>query len=221
MDKLFSSGPFGLSYEEIECLRMHSCPAGRAYFAPVYSIPEAVYLAAGASLKAARITAIRFPGRDRITAWPLFNLEQRCAFVLGFRFDRDWRPIAWIAEEVSFLRSVCSFAHLARTDRAWDWAGYAGLALDRGWLENGVPILGGRFKTSYPEALLAASEALVMAQMIAQTRQQKPSQKQPSQEQPSQEQPSQEQPSQEQQQQPGHPNEDFLRRREAFRFFDR
>jgi hypothetical protein len=191
--------PFGLRQEEIEYLRMHSCPGGRAYFAPVYSIPEAVYLAAGASLKAGRITAIRFPGKDRITAWPLFNLEQRCTFVLGFRFDSDWRPIAWIAEEVSFLLSVCSFSHLARTDRAWDWAGYAGLALDRGWLEDGVPILGGRFKTSYPFAERLLRE-------FGQTREQTPSQ---------------EQPSQEQQQQPGHPNEDFLRRRGAFRFFDR
>jgi len=203
MDRLFSlDEPFGLRQEEIECLRMHSCSAGRAYFAPVYSIPEAVYLAVGASLKAARITAIRFPGKDRITAWPLFNLEQRCAFVLGFRFDSEWRPIAWMAEEVSFLSSACSFAHLAREDRAWDWAGYAGLALDRGWLESGVPILGGRFRTSYPEALLAASEALVIARTIQQK-------------------PIQEHPSQEQQQQPGHPNEDPFRRRGAFRFFDR
>ena len=193
--------PFGLRQEEIECLRMHSCSAGRAYSASVYSISEAVYLAVGASLKAARITAIRFPGKDRITAWPLFNLEQRCAFVLGFRFDSDWRPIAWMAEEVSFLRSTCSFAHLAQTDRAWDWAGYAGLALDRGWLESGPLIFNGRFRTSYPEALLAASEALVIAKTI----QQKSSQEQPSQE----------------QQQPGHPNEDFLRRPGAFRFFDR
>jgi hypothetical protein len=199
MDKIFSLGPFGLRWEEIEYLS--SLTPGRAYFAPVYSDQEAVYLAAGASLKAGELRAISRSQKDKFTAWPMWNVEQRCAFVLGFRFDRDWRPVAFIAEEVSFLSSVCSFAHLARTDRAWDWAGYAGLALDRGWLEDGVPILGGRFKTSYPDALLAASEALLMAQMIAQTRQQKPSQ--------------------EQQQQPGHLNEDFLRRRGGFRFFDR
>jgi hypothetical protein len=206
MDKIFSLGPFGLRWKEIEYLS--SLTPRRAYFAPVYSAPEAVYLAAGASLKAGRLTAIKPSQQDKFTAWPMWNVEQRCAFILGFRFDRDWRPVDLIAEEVSFLRSVCKgcFAHLARTDRAWDWAGYAGLALDTGWLESGPLILGGRFKTSYPDALLAASEALLMAQMIAQTRQQKPSQ---------------EQPSQEQQQQPGHPNEDFLRRRKLSGFQDR
>jgi len=206
MDKLFL-GPFGLFWEEIEYLS--SLTPRRAYFAPVYSDPEAVYLAAGASLKSGRLTAISRSQKDKFTAWPLWNVEQGCAFVLGFRFDRDWRPVAFIAEEVSFLSSICSFAHLSRADRAWDWAGYGGLALDRGWLENGIPIFGGRFKTSYPEALLAASEMLLIAQTIAQTRQQGPSQ---------------EQPSQEQQQQPGHPNEDFirhLRHRGASRLFDR
>jgi hypothetical protein len=196
MDKIFSLGPFGLRWEEIEYLS--NLTPGRAYFAPVYSDPEAVYLAVGASLKAGQLRAISRSQKDKFTAWPLWNVEHGCAFVLGFRFDSDWRPVAFIAEEVSFLFSTCSFAHLARTDRAWDWAGYAGLALDRGWLEDGVPILGGRFKTSYPDALLAASEALLMARTIAQTRQQKPIQ---------------EQPSQEQQQQPGRPSEHFLRRR--------
>jgi len=204
MDKIFSSGPFGLRWEEIEYLS--NLTPGRAYFAPVYSDREAVYLAAGASLKAGQLRAIKPSQKDKFTAWPMWNVEQRCAFVLGFRFDRDWRPVAFIAEEVSFLRSVCSFSHLSRADRAWDWAGYAGLALDESWLEDGVPILGGRFKTSYPEVLLAASEALLMAQMIAQTRQQKPIQ---------------EQSSQEQQQQPGHSNEDFLRRRKLSGFQDR
>ena len=196
MDKLFSEGPFGLRWKEIEYLS--SLTPGRAYFAPVYSAPEAVYLAAGASLKAGQLRAIKPSQKDKFTAWPMWNVEQRCAFVLGFRFDRDWRPVAFIAEEVSFLRSVCSFSHLARTDRAWDWAGYAGLALDESWLEDGVPILGGRFKTSYPEVLLAASEALLMAQMIAQTRQQEPRQHEKR---------------QEKQEQPGHPNEHILRRR--------
>jgi len=194
MDKLFSEGPFGLRWEEIECLRMHSCLPRRAYLVPVYSIPDAVYLAAGASLKAGRLVAIRFPGKDKITAWPLWNVEQGCAFVLGFRFDRDWRPIAWMAEEVSFLFSVCGLQHLSRTDRAWDWAGYARLALDRGWLESGPLIFNGRFRTSYPESLLAVSDALVIARTIQQKQ-------------------IQEQPSQEQQQQPGHPNEHIFRRR--------
>ena len=205
MDKIFSlDGPFGLRWEEVEYLSR--LIPGRAYFASVHSDPEAVYLAAGASFKAGQLRAIRRSNKDKFTAWPLWNVEQRCAFVLGFRFDSNWRPVAFIAEEVSFLFSICSFAHLSRTDRAWDWAGYGGLALDRGWLEDGVPIFGGRFRTSYPEVLLAASEALLMAQMIAQTRQQKPIQ---------------EQPSQEQQQQPGRPSEDPFRRRGAFRFFER
>ncbi len=77
-----------------------------------------------------------------------------------------------MAEEVSFLLSICGKDRFARTDRAWDWAGYAGLALDLGWLENGVPILGGRFKTSYPFAERLLNE-------FEQTREQKPSQKQP------------------------------------------
>jgi hypothetical protein len=199
-DKLFGEGPFGLSWKEIEYLS--SLTPGQAYFAPVYSEQEAVYLAAGASLKAGQLRAISPSKKDKFTAWPLWNVEHGCAFVLGFRFDSDWRPVAFIAEEVSFLFSVCSFAHLARTDRAWDWAGYAGLALDQGWLEGGLPILGGRFRTSYPEALLAASEALVIARTIQQK-------------------PIQENPSQEQQQQPSQPNEDPFRRRGAFRFFDR
>jgi hypothetical protein len=188
MDRLFNlDGPFGLRWEELEYLRMHSCLPKPAYFVPVYSIPEAVYLAAGASFKAGRLVAIRFPAKDKITAWPLWNVEQGCAFVLGFRFDSDWRPVAFVAEEVSFLRSVCSFAHLSRTDRAWDWAGYAGLAVDTGWLESGTLILNGRFRTSY-------SFAGTLLEEFGQTRQQKPNQKQC-------------------QEQPGHPNEDFLRRR--------
>ena len=192
MDKIFSLGPFGLRWEEIEYLS--NLTPGRAYFAPAYSQAEAVYLAAGASLKYGRLTAVSPSQKDKFTAWPLWNVEQGCAFVLGFRFDSNWQPVALVAEEVSFLLSVCSFAHLARADRAWDWAGYGGLALDTGWLTSGPLIFGGRFRTSYPDALLAASEALVIARTIQQKQ-------------------IQEQPSQEQQQQPGHPNEHILRRR--------
>jgi|YNPMSStandDraft_2_1061718.scaffolds.fasta_scaffold04815_2 hypothetical protein len=188
MDKLFGlNEPFGLSYEEIEYLR--SCRARRVCFAPAYSVAEAICLAAGASLKAGRLVAIMVSEKDRITAWPLWNVEQRCAFVLGFRFDRNWRPIAWVAEETSLLSSTYGTERFSRADRAWDWAGYANLALDTGWLENGPPIFNGRFRTSYPETLLTAFEALLSAQ----TRQQKPSQ--------------------EQKEHPSHPSEHFLKRR--------
>jgi hypothetical protein len=183
--------PFGLLQEEIEYLRMHSCPAGRAYFAPAYSVAEAIYLATGASLKSGRLIAIRFAEKDRITAWPLWNVEQRCAFVLGFRFDCHWRPIAWVAEEASFLFSVCGKDRFARTDRAWDWAGYTDLALDTGWLEIGPLILNGRFRTSYPFAGKILEE-------FGQTRGQKPSQEQP-----------------------GHPRENALRWRGISGFSDR
>jgi hypothetical protein len=178
-------GPFGLRWEEIEYLS--GLTPKRAYSALVYSALEAVYLAAGASLKAGRLAAISLSQKDKFTAWPLWSLEQECAFVLGFRFDPDWHPVDLIAEKVSFLLSTCSFAHLARTDRAWDWAGYGGLALDAGWLESGPLILGGRFRTSYPFAGTLLRE-------FGQTRQQKPRQEQ-------------------RQEQPNHPNEHFLRRR--------
>jgi len=166
MDKLFSSKPFGLSDEEIEYLS--SCRARRVYFAPAYSVAEATCLAAGASLKAGQLVAIMV-GKDRITAWPLLSVEERLTFVLGFRFDCHWRPIAWVAEETSFLFSTYGKDRFARLDKAWDWAGYADLALNTGWLERGPLILNGRFRTSYPETLLAAFETLL-------TRQQKPSQ---------------------------------------------
>jgi len=147
---------FGLCQHEIDrlCIR----PVGRTRFAPIYSTADAVYLAAGLSLKIGRLAAIRFPGRDRITAWPLWNVEQQCRFVLAFRFDANWRPVVWMAHEVSFLFSLCELSHLARTDEACEWAGYAGLAFDQGWLETGPSIFNGRFRTSYrfADALLKA-----------------------------------------------------------------
>jgi len=149
MDKLFSllDEPFGLSQEEIEYLRRW--PPQRAYLVPEYSVIEGVYLAVGASFRRQRLVAITFPGKDRITAWPLWSLEQRCAFVLGFYFDCHRRPITWVAQEASFLFSVCGQDRFVSNDEAWDWAGYTELALDAGRLESGVLILNGRFRTSY------------------------------------------------------------------------
>jgi hypothetical protein len=157
MINLFSvDQAFGLGQEEIDrlCIR----PVGRSRFAPIYSTADAVYLAAGLSLKIGRLAAIRFPSKDKVTAWPLLNVERQCRFVLSFRFDANWRPIAWAAQEVSFLFSICELSHLARTDEAYEWAGYAGLAFDQGWLETGPPIFNGRFRTSYrfADALLKA-----------------------------------------------------------------
>jgi hypothetical protein len=148
MVELFSlDEPFGLRQQDIEYLRRW--PPRRVYHIPDYSVTEAIYLAIGASFRGEKLITIMFPGRDMITAWPMWNVEQRCAFVLGFHFDCHQRPIAWVAKEASYLLAICKKDRFAGNDKAWDWAGYTELALDAKRLESGVLILNGSFRTSY------------------------------------------------------------------------
>jgi len=139
---------FDLCQTDIEWLR--SWPIARVrYGSAVYSAVEAAYLAAGASLEARRLVAIKVYWGDRVVAWPLWCVSRSRPFVLAFRWDKEWRPTGWLAENTEFFASQFSRARFVEDEKPWIWAGFASLALDRSWLENGVSLLNGRFRTSF------------------------------------------------------------------------
>jgi len=138
---------FGLSQEDIEFFK--AWPIARVRYGAVYSALEAAYLAAGASLEARKLVAIKASWGDRVVAWPLWSVERRKALVLAFRWDKNWVPTGWLAENTEFFTSQFGAGRFAHDEKPWLWAGFASLALDKSWLEHGVSLLEGRFRTSY------------------------------------------------------------------------
>jgi hypothetical protein len=149
---------FGLCQEDIAYLR--AWPVRKVRFAPAYSATEAAYLAAGASLEARKLVAIKLGWGDRVTAWPLWSVARACPFVLAFRWDKDWKPTGWLADTTRFFAGECYSNRFAREEKASVWAGFAGLALDDGWLQHGISILGGRFRTSLSFAAESSAQPL-------------------------------------------------------------
>jgi hypothetical protein len=138
---------FGLSQGDIDYLR--AWPIGKVRYGAVYSAVEAAYLAAGASLEARKLVAIKASWGDRVVAWPLWSVSRNKAFVLAFRWDKEWRPTGWLAENTEFFASQFCRGRFAQDEKPWVWAGFASLALDHSWLEHGVSLLNGRFRTSF------------------------------------------------------------------------
>jgi len=138
---------FDLCQTDVEWFR--SWPIARVRYAAVYSALEAAYLAAGASLEARKLVAIKASWGDRVVAWPLWSVARGKAFVLAFRWDREWRPTGWLAENTEFFTSQFGSGRFTRDEKPWVWAGFASLALDCSWLKNGVSLLSGRFRTSF------------------------------------------------------------------------
>ena len=149
---------FGLCQEDIEYLRAY--PVRKVRFAPAYSASEAAYLAAGASLEARKLVAIKLGWGDKVVAWPLWSVSRERSFVLAFRWSKDWKPTGWLADSTRYFAGECYSNRFAREDKAWVWAGFASLALDEGWLQHGVSILNGRFRTSLAFAAEAAAQPL-------------------------------------------------------------
>jgi len=138
---------FGLSQEDIEFFK--AWPIGRVRYGSVYSALEAAYLAAGASLEARKLVSIKASWGDRVVAWPLWSVSKGKAFVLAFRWDKNWLPTGWLAENTEFFTSQFGAGRFAQDEKPWVWAGFAALALDDGWLKNGVALLNGRYRTSF------------------------------------------------------------------------
>jgi hypothetical protein len=138
---------FDLCQADLEWFR--SWPIARVRYGAVYSAVEAAYLAAGASLEARRLVAIKASWGDRVVAWPLWSVSRSKAFVLAFRWDKNWVPTGWLAEDTRFFASQFSAGRFAHDEKPWVWAGFASLALDHSWLEHGVSLLNGKFRTSF------------------------------------------------------------------------
>jgi hypothetical protein len=149
---------FGLCQEDIEALR--AWPVRKVRYAPATSATEAACLAAGASLEARKLVAIKLAWDDRVVAWPLWSVSRACSFVLGFRWNKEWKPTGWIAEDTRFFFSTLIRDRFARNEKPRIWADFATLALDDGWLEHGVSILNGRFRTSLSFAAEASAQPL-------------------------------------------------------------
>jgi len=138
---------FDLCQADIDWFR--SWPIAKVRYGAVYSAVEAAYLAAGASMEARKLVAIKASWGDRVVAWPLWSVSHGKAFVLAFRWDKEWRPTGWLAENTEFFSSQFYRGRFANDEKPWVWAGFASLALDKGWLESGVSILNERFRTSF------------------------------------------------------------------------